>query len=110
MIKLDENTGVWASIISIAILIAGFFVKFGSKIQTVDDLEKSRDIHAKQIQEIKEDYISKDDLRDSQLMCQAHLWDKLMLALEKRDRDFDNKFSKICGGIQRIEEEVKRGR
>jgi hypothetical protein len=41
-----------------------------------------------------------------QAHCQERTWDKFMLVLEKRDRDFDRKFSQICQGISRIEDKI----
>lgn len=39
---------------------------------------------------------------EQQKSCQERTWDKVMLALEKRDREFDRKFSQICQGIGEI--------
>lgn len=40
--------------------------------------------------------------------CRESINDKLMLALEKRDREFDRKFSQICQGISEIKTELRR--
>jgi hypothetical protein len=53
------------------------------------------------------EYCTKEDCETCRTQCQTHTWDKLLLALEKRDRDFDKKFMNICGGIQRIEQKLE---
>jgi len=60
-----------------------------------------------------EDYLPRKDFdahaaqcEAKMINCQAHTWDRLLLALEKRDREFDKKFSTICSGISRVEQKV----
>jgi hypothetical protein len=55
-----------------------------------------------------EKYCTEDDCTKCQARCQQHTWDKLLLALEKRDRDFDRKFSTICQGIAEIKAEIRK--
>lgn len=52
-------------------------------------------------------FVTRSELAASQNHCQEHTWDKLLLALEKRDREFDRKFSTICQGISEIKSKVE---
>lgn len=52
-------------------------------------------------------FVTQEELKAFQCRCQEHTWDKLLLALEKRDREFDRKFSAICQGISEIKAEVR---
>lgn len=54
------------------------------------------------------EYCTKDDCERCRTQCRESINDKLMLALEKRDREFDRKFSHICQGIAEIKAEIKR--
>ena len=54
------------------------------------------------------EYCTPVSCKDRQDMCQQHTWDRLMLALEKRDRDFDKKFATICSGITEIKSRLPR--
>ena len=55
-----------------------------------------------------QEYCSRDECERCRIQCRESINDKLMLALEKRDRDFDRKFSQICQGIAEIKSELKR--
>lgn len=56
----------------------------------------------------KSEYCTKEDCESCREQCQQHTWDKFLLAIEKRDREFDRKFSQICQGITEIKSELKR--
>ena len=52
--------------------------------------------------------VTPDYCEECQKHCQERTWDKFLLAIEKRDREFDRKFSAICQGISEIKTEVRR--
>ena len=45
---------------------------------------------------------------ECQKRCQERTWDRFLLAIEKRDREFDKKFSHICQGLTEIKAEIRR--
>ena len=54
------------------------------------------------------DFCTKDECERCRVQCRESIQDKLMLALEKRDREFDRKFSTICQGTTEIKTELRR--
>lgn len=62
---------------------------------------------AEEVHELKEaEFLPKSECGSKQGACQDNTWNKIMLALEKRDREFDKKFATICAGIARVEQKV----
>ena len=73
---------------------------------TVDDLEERCDeMHRKE-------FLTKAEAKDIQAQCVLHIWDKLMLDLEKRDRARDQqiheKISTICTALSGVQYELKQ--
>ena len=89
----------WAEWIIVALGIGGMLVRIGKVV----DKQESQ---GQAIEVMKEEWRA--DCRECQAHCQENTWNKLMLALEKRDREFDRKFSTICQGISDIKAEIKR--
>lgn len=55
-----------------------------------------------------QEYCSREECDRCRVQCRESINDKLMLALEKRDREFDRKFSQICQGISEIKSALPR--
>ena len=102
---LKNASNVWEWIVFFAGLI-GLGCWTGWKASKTDSRvdameEKLSDIH-------DQEYLPRKEFDNLQKQCQEHTWDKFLLALEKRDREFDRKFAVICHGISAIKAEVKR--
>lgn len=72
----------------------------------VDDLEERCDeVHRKE-------FITKSEIKDLQAQCVLHIWDRLMLDLEKRDRARDqqihDKISTICSALSGVQYELRQ--
>lgn len=100
---LGAIKGAWQWFVFLAgLVITGAYAgrKAGQAEQAVSEVVND-------VSKIKaERYCTEEDCKERQAQCQEHTWDKLLLALEKRDRDFDRKFSTICQGQQRIEQKL----
>ena len=73
---------------------------------TVDDLEeRCDDMH-------RCGFLTKAEAKEIQAQCVTHIWDKLMLDLEKRDRERDKqiheKISTICTALAGVQFELKQ--
>lgn len=119
--QLGAASAIWEWLVFLVglVLTGGYAgVKVGKLESTVagtkEDLAVAKKDIASVEQEIEDaDYLPRKDFEahsaqcDQKMAnCQAHTWDRLLLALEKRDREFDNKFSAICAGISRVEQKV----
>lgn len=90
-------------------VVIGFALLWFKNGREVGKVEQIVSQSAETIEEIKKkEYCTKQDCEECQERCQKHTWDRLLLALEKRDREFDRKFSHICQGIAEIKAEVKQ--
>lgn len=89
--------------------LVGFALLWWKNGRSVGNVEE-KVIHAIEDVKILKDaeYCTKEDCRNCQTACQERTWDRLMLALEKRDREFDRKFAHICQGIGEIKAELKK--
>lgn len=99
--EIPEDVGLWAIIFGWAGTIAAWFFRGGRKYQDHAGLLED---HEERITHIEGDYMTAKD----QQHCQQHLTDSLLLAIEKRDREFDRKFSSICQGIGEIKAELRK--
>jgi hypothetical protein len=72
-----------------------------------DSGRRAGNLEQKITQLANKEYCTKEDCESCREQCQTHTWDKFLLAIEKRDREFDKKFMSICSGIQRIEQKLE---
>jgi hypothetical protein len=100
----DDAVKFWGVIVGWGVSILAFVFGGGRKYEkhelTIAD-------HEERIKVIEADYITGVEHDKMQLSCRQHITDTLLLALEKRDREFDKKFSTICQGLTEIKTEIK---
>lgn len=89
--------------------LTGFGFLWWKNGREVGKVEQTVTTTAAKVKSIEEsEYCTKDECDRCRVQCRESINDKLMLALEKRDREFDRKFSHICQGISEIKAEIRK--
>jgi hypothetical protein len=100
----DGDVKFWGLLVGWGLSIAAFVFGGGRRYEKI---ATAVDDHEKRLEVIESDYITGKEHDKMQATCRQHITDTLLLALEKRDREFDKKFSTICQGLTEIKTEIK---
>lgn len=103
---LKEVEASVAPLRSVVSSLEGVPSSLASLQAAVDNLEDNCDCM------IKAEYLTRAEFDKAQSACVMHIWDRLMLDLEKRDRARDGqiheKISHICSGLAEVRMELQR--
>lgn len=105
---MDDFKTAWET--AKGVISSGFLIAVLMAFRRVGKIEQTQKTQGDDIKELQaSDFITMAGCTKEQRICQQHTQDALLLVLEKRDREFDRKFSEICRGIGEIKAEMKNG-
>lgn len=101
----DGDVKFWGVLVGWGLSLLAFVFGGGRRYENIRTAVED---HEERIKAIEVDYITNVEHEKMQAVCQRHITDALMLSMEKRDREFDRKFSQICQGIAEIKVELRK--